>query len=111
MLKWQWPIVRRKESKKRDFLDVKQELAKVVEEIFGMDPAANLTIRQIIFDTKYKGDMVPGEAKTPSELVVQFGSLADKGDNTYLRHYFYRVLRRNHDPVVRRLKYRLKRNS
>lgn len=76
-----------------------------------MDPSASLTIRQIIFDTKHKNDMTAGEEKTPSELVAQFSALADKGDNTYLRHYFYRLLRRNYDPVIRKLKYRLKRNS
>lgn len=107
MRKWRWLT---RKPKDRTISGLKQELATVVEQIFGIDPIADLTIRQIIFDTKYKSDLAVDEEYSPSELVTRFTVKADKGDNTFLRHYFYRVLRRNADPVIRRLKYRLKRN-
>jgi hypothetical protein len=104
-----WKKTKEKE-KEKSLTTLKQELAIIVDNVFAIDPTASITIRQVVFDAKYKADVTAEETKTPSELVEEFNAQADKGDNKFLRHYFYRVLRRNHDPIIRRLKYRLKRH-
>jgi hypothetical protein len=108
-MKWKEWLYKKK--KEKTFTELRNELSNIVEELFAKDPTASNVIRQIVFDTKYKSDMVVGEEDTPSGLVDKFNIAADTGDNEFLRHYFYRVLRRNHDPVVRKLKYRLKRSN
>lgn len=107
-MRWPWQD---KDPKSKSISELREELAITVDAIFAIDPIANLTIRQIVFDTKYKGDLEKAEEFTPTELIARFKVKADRGDNTFLRHYFYRVLRKNNDPVIRKLKYRLKRNN
>lgn len=95
-----------------DFSDTEQaeqSLANACRYFFNNDPGADITIKNTVFNTKYESDM-RGKYDVPSTFVRDFYESADRGDKSFMHHYFYRVLRRNNDRVVRSLKHRLKRN-
>jgi len=65
-------------------------------------------IAEIIFDAKYKGQVM---GEVPHKILNTYYTRASKGDNSYMTEPLFRILRQVGDPEVRKLKYRLKRNQ
>lgn len=67
-------------------------------------------VKSIIFDIKYTERLraIPGqEEAVPSKVLLSFYSLANKGDSSFIKNEFYRVLSKSKDIEIRRLWHRL----
>ena len=64
--------------------------------------------RDAMINKKYKFLNMKGK---PSDILDNYIKMATKGDKSYLNQSFYRELRKNRDPVVKKLEYRLQRSN
>lgn len=111
MKKWINNMLGKTGPKEKPEETINQEFIRVVKELFDNELDPTPFIKEVVFNVKNKPLLSPDTTFTPSELVAKFIAQAEKGENKFLRHYFYRELRKNNDPVVRKIKYILNRNT
>lgn len=92
-----------------------QKLNSIIIDLYSNTVNPYLLDREIngmIFNAKYI-DLLKESGTlsiTPYDLLTTFYSKANKGDNSFMKDPFYRILARSKDAEIRKLNYRLKRN-
>ena len=93
----------------------KEKLNAIILELYNNTVNPYLLDREIngmIFNAKYAELLKETGVLTitPYDLLTTFYSKANKGDNTFMKEGFYRILARSKDAEIRKLNYRLKRS-
>ena len=66
----------------------------------------------MVFNAKYSEEVKSlGIETEPSKLLTQFYNMANKGDTSFMKDPFYRLLAQMKDSEIRKLRYRIKRNQ
>jgi hypothetical protein len=70
-------------------------------------------INAMLFNAKYTDTLndLGIDKITPSQLLTTYYNLSNKGDTSFMKEKFYRVLVQSGDNEVRKLRYRIKRNQ
>jgi|GEM_PF-3853134 len=103
-----------KRSEVKGAVSLEKQLFKLIHKLQEQEENPVLLdrkIQQIIFNAKYyekfKG---PNREERPTQKIEEFFIKANKGDTTFLSDPFYIYLKANQDKIIKKLKYRIKRN-